>query len=220
MAQATNELIEIRPIERTAVKIRIVGDSPLIVHAWDPKAKQMMLDAQMGATKTKAKAKRDPFDDFINSMYWLEGKPEKSTPEAFAEAVGNGARWGFKVGAIKQAANSAAYRLKWVKNQMELRGAYFLRSEYGDMAEIKGCVPDMREDMVRIGMGSADLRYRGEFKDWYMDFILEYNASGAMSLEQIINCINAGGFAVGIGEWRPEKDGDFGTFHVETGQAR
>lgn len=220
MAKATNELIEIRPIERTAVKIRIVGDSPLIVHAWSEKAKRMMLEAQMGATKTKAKEKRDPFDDFINSLYWLEGKPEESTPEAFVEAVGNGAMWGFPVGAIKQAANSAAYRLKWVKNQMELRGAYFLRSDDGDMAEIKGCVPEMREDMVRVGMGSADLRYRGEFKDWYMDFILEYNASGAMSLEQIINCINAGGFAVGIGEWRPEKDGDFGTFHVEAGMAR
>lgn len=220
MAKAINELIEIRPLERKAVKIRIVGDSPLIVHAWSDKAKKMMLDAQTGATKTKAKAKRDPFDDFIQSMYWIEGKPEESTPEAFAEAVGNGARWGFPVGAIKQAANSAAYRLKWVKNQMELRGAYFLRTEDGDMAEIRGCVPEMREDMVRVGMGTADLRYRGEFKDWYMDFILEYNASGAMSLEQIINCINAGGFAVGIGEWRPEKDGSFGTFHVETGQAR
>lgn len=220
MAKATaNELIEIRPIERKTVDIRIVGDSPLIVHAWDPKAKQMMLDAQMGVTKTKAKAKRDPFDDFIQSMYWLEEKPKESTPEAFAEAVANGAKWGFLASAIKQAANSAAYRLKWVKNQMELRGAYFLRSEYGEFVEIKGCVPEMREDMVRIGMGSADLRYRGEFKDWYMDFTIEYNASGAMSLEQIINCINAGGFAVGIGEWRPEKDGSFGTFHVEAGKA-
>jgi len=36
-----------------------------------------------------------------------------------------------------------------------------------------------------------------------------------MSLEQIINCINAGGYTVGIGEWRPEKDGNFGMFHVE-----
>lgn len=208
--------IEIRPLEIKKINIRIVGDSPLIVHAWSTKAKQMMLDAQMGKTKTKAKPKKDPFDDFINSMYWLEGKPEESTPEAFAEAVHNGARWGFPVGAIKQAANSAAYRMGWVKNQMELRGAYFLKTNDGEMAEIKGCVPQIREDMVRVGMGTADIRYRGEFKDWYMDFELHYNASGSMTLEQIINCINAGGFACGIGEWRPEKDGSFGTYHVET----
>lgn len=128
----------------------------------------------------------------------------------------NGAKWGFPVGAIKQAANSAAYRMGWVKNQMELRGSYFLQTEWGEMAEIKGSIPKMREDMVRIGMGSADLRYRGEFSDWFMDFDLQYNASGNLTLEQILNCINAGGFVCGIGEWRPEKDGSFGKYHVET----
>ena len=216
MATKKEETVQIKPLDIQKINIRIVGDTPLIVHAWSDKAKKMMLDAQMGATKTSAKEKRDPFDDFIQSLYWLEGKPEKSTPEAFMKAVEKGAKWGFPVGAIKQAANSAAYRLKWVKNQMELRGSYFLNTEYGDMCEIKGSVPEMREDMVRVGMGSADLRYRGEFKNWYADMTLEYNASGGMSLEQIINCINAGGYVCGLGEWRPEKDGSFGKFHIET----
>lgn len=209
------EVLEIRPLEIKSIPIRIVGDTPLIVHAWSEKAKKMMLDAQTGATKTKAKEKRDPFDDFINSLYWLEGMPEESTPEAFAKAVKNGAKWGFPVGAFKQAGNSAAYRMSWVKNQMQLRGAYFLKTEWGDMAEIKGSVPEMREDMVRIGMGSADLRYRGEFRQWYIDMILEYNASGGLSLEQIINVLNCGGYVTGVGEWRPEKDGSNGRYHVE-----
>ena len=216
MAKNTETTIAITPLDIKSVKIRIVGDTPLIVHAWSDKAKKMMLDAQMGVTKTKAKDKKDPFDDFINSMYWIAEKPEESTPAAFANAVSNGAKWGFPVGAIKQAANSAAYRLKWVKNQMELRGSYFLKSEYGFLGEIKGCIPEIREDMVRVGMGTADIRYRAEYKNWYMDFDLEYNASGGMTLEQIINCINAGGYCCGLGEWRPEKDGDFGRFHVET----
>jgi len=210
------EVIEIRPLDIKRVKVRIVGDTPLIVHAWSEKAKRQMLEAQMKTTKTKAKEVRNPFDDFIQSLYWLEGKPEESTEEAFEEAVKNGAKWGFPVGAIKQAGNSAAYRMGWVKNQMQLRGSYFLQTEYGDMAEIKGFIPEMREDMVRIGMGSADLRYRGEFKNWYMDMTLEYNASGDMTLEQILNVINAGGYTCGIGEWRPEKDGSFGKYHIET----
>ena len=215
MATKKDELIQITPISIQTAPIRIVGDTPLIVHAWSEKAKRMMLDAQMGKTKTKAKEKKDPFDDFVQSLYWLEGKPEVSTPEAFEKAVNNGAKWGFPVGAIKQAANSAAYRMKWVKNQMELRGSYFLKTEYGDMAEIKGGAPMMREDMVRVGMGTADIRFRGEFRDWYIDCLIEYNANGGMSLEQIINCINAGGYTVGIGEWRPEKDGSNGMFHIE-----
>lgn len=207
-------VVEIRPLDIKRVKIKIVGDTPLIVHAWSEKAKRMMLEAQTKATKTKGKSIRDPYDDFIQSMYWLEGKPEESTVEAFEYAVKNGAKWGFPVGAIKMAGNSAAYRNGWVKNQMSLRGSYFLKTEYGEMAEIKGSTPIMREDMVRIGMGSADLRYRAEFRNWSMEMILEYNASGDMTLEQIVNIINAGGYSVGIGEWRPEKDGSFGTYHI------
>lgn len=215
MAKKEVEVLTITALDIKEVPIRIVGDTPLIVHAWSEKAKRMMLDAQMKTTKTKAKDLRDPYDDFIQSMYWIQGKPEVSTPEAFEEAVKNGAKWGFPVGAIKMAGNAAAYRLGWVKNQMELRGSYFLKSEYGDMARIVSDEPVMREDMVRIGMGSADLRYRAEYNNWHMDLILEYNASGNMTLEQIVNVINAGGYVCGLGEWRPEKDGINGRYHIE-----
>lgn len=34
--------------------------------------------------------------------------------------------------------------------------------------------------------------------------------------EQIVNLFNVAGFACGVGEWRPSKDGSFGTFHVES----
>lgn len=213
--KAENNVIEIKALDIKRVNIRIVGDSPLIVHAWSEKAKRQMLEAQMKTTKTKAKEARDPYADFIGSMYWLTQQPE-ATPEAFEKAVKAGAKWGFPVGAIKQAGNSAAYRLGWCKNQMELRGSYFLSSEYGEMAEICGSIPEIREDMVRINGGSADLRYRGEFKDWYMNLTIEYNAGGNLTLEQIVNVINAGGYCVGLGEWRPERDGSFGKYHVET----
>lgn len=215
MAKKEIEVLTITGLDIKEVPIKIVGDTPLIVHAWSEKAKRMMLDAQMKTTKTKAKELRDPYDDFIQSMYWIEGKPEVSTPEAFEESVKNGAKWGFPVGAIKMAGNAAAYRLGWVKNQMELRGSYFLKSEYGDIARIISDEPIMREDMVRVGMGSADLRYRAEYDNWSMDLILEYNASGNMTLEQIVNVINAGGYVCGLGEWRPEKDGINGRYHIE-----
>ena len=213
------EVVEIRPIEIRKIPIRIVGDSPLITHAWSEKAKRMMLEAQQKTTKTKAKEIRRPFMDFIESMYWLSEKPTADTDEKlekmFEEIMTSGTgRFGFSVTAVKQAANSAAYRLGWVKNQMELRGSYFLDGGFGDYFEIKYEDLRMREDMVRIGLGSADLRYRAEFSGWYADLVLKYNANSNMTIEQIINCINAGGFACGIGEWRPEKDGSFGMYHV------
>lgn len=207
---------DVIPIQFVEIPIRIVGDTSLIVHNWSEKSKRQMLENMMQTTKKadkKAREPKDPFDDFIQSMYWLTEKPE-STPEAFEKAVRNGAKWGFPVTAIKKSANTAAYEQKWVKNRNGLRGAYFLKTEYGELAEIKGCLPEMREDPVNV-QGGSDLRYRAEFRNWYMDLTLSFNKNGVISFDQIMNCINAGGGCYGIGEWRPQKDGVHGMFHVE-----
>ena len=133
---------------------------------------------------------------------------------AFDEAIANGATFGFPVVAFKKAATSTAYRLGWVKNQTGMRCAFFIDGNETGLVEIHSDAPTMREDMVKIGMGTADLRYRAQFDNWYADLNITYNASGEFTLENIINAINAGGFACGVGEWRPERDGQFGMFHV------
>lgn len=211
--KAASEVIEISPIRITKTKIRIVGDTPLIMHAWSEKAKREMLEKQMKATKTKAREAKNPVADFIRSMYWLTPMPEEMTEESFDEAIANGARFGFPVAAFKQAAISAAYRMGWSKDMASLRGAFFINGDENQMIEIRGEAPVMREDMVRI-QGTADIRYRGEFRNWYAEFDVSYNENGKYSLEQIVNIINAGGYFCGVGEWRPEKDGQFGMFHV------
>lgn len=212
--KANTEVIEIRPIEIKKVTIRIVGDTPLIMHAWSEKAKRMMLEAQMGVAKGKKKEAKNPVDDFIRSMYWMTPMPEDGTMESFEEAIANGARFGFPVTAFKQAAISAAYRMGWAKDKMSMRGAFFIDSDENGMIEIHSDTPEMREDMVKVGMGTADIRYRGEFKNWYADLTISYNANGQYSLENIVNIINAGGYVCGVGEWRPERDGQNGMFHV------
>lgn len=218
----STEVVEIRPIDMKTVEVTLVGDTPMIMHAWSEKAKRMMLEAQQGKAKGKKKPIKNPVDDFIQSIYWLTEKPtypdgssEEVCEEAFNKAIANGAKFGFPVTAFKQAAISAAYRMGWVKNQMGLRGAFFIESEYGDMVEIKSDTPIMREDMVKIAGGTADIRYRGEFCNWSATFKVKYNANGEFSLENIINIINAGGTICGVGEWRPERDGQFGMYHVK-----
>lgn len=208
------EVVEIKPVELRSVTLKIVGDTPLIVHAWSEKAKRMMLEAQMGLAKGKKKEVKNPVDDFIQSMYWLTEKPKESTEEAFMQAIKDGARFGFPATAFKQSAISAAYRLGYVKDKMGLRGAFFINGDENGMIEIHSDTPIMREDMVKIGMGTADLRYRGEFRNWRAELNISYNANGSFSLENIVNIINAGGYACGVGEWRVEKDGQNGAFHV------
>lgn len=212
----TVEVVAIKPIEMQTVEITIKGDTPLIMHAWSEKAKRMMLEAQQGKAKGKKKDVKNPVEDFINSMYWLTEPPTEGTEEAFDEAIAKGAKFGFPITAFKQAAISAAYRMGWVKDKMGLRGAFFIESDYGEMVEIKSDAPIMREDMVKIGMGTADLRYRGEFRNWSATFRVKYNVNGQFNLENIINIINAGGTICGVGEWRPERDGQNGMYHIAT----
>lgn len=97
---------------------------------------------------------------------------------------------------------------------MSIRGAFYIQGDENGMVEIHSDAPILREDMVKIGMGTADLRYRGEFRNWYADLNLSYNRNGNYDLNSIVNMINAGGYICGVGEWRPERDGTYGMFHV------
>lgn len=220
MATKKSEIVNIERLKIEHRQITIVGDTPLIVHAWSEKAKKEMLEKQQKKTKTSSKAIRDPFAEFMNACYWITEKPKEDTEEAFAEAIQNGAKFGFPVTAIKQAAQSTLYRLGVIPNQMIMRGAFFIKgigeNQLGEI--ITPYPPECREDMVKIGgiSKTSDLRYRPCFNDWKMVLDVEYNASSDMTWEQIVNGINTAGFMNGIGEWRPEKDGPYGRFHVES----
>lgn len=71
----------------------------------------------------------------------------------------------------------------------------------------------MREDVVRLSLASTDLRYRGEFDPWSTTLTISYVA-GNISAEQLANLLVRAGIQVGVGEWRPEKDGRYGTWTV------
>ena len=225
MATKATEVIAIRPIEVEKFTLRLMGDSPLIMHAWSEKAKREMYEAQQGKKKVKTeKERKNAVHDFVQSMYWLTKKPniepsmsDEDSEAAFMKAIEDGAKFGFPATAFKQAGNSAAYRMGWVKNQMGLRGAYFIEADNEEgLVEIHSDTPEMREDMVKIGMGTADIRYRGQFNNWYADITVSYNKNGQYTKEDIVNIINAGGFICGAGEWRPERDGQYGMYHVAT----
>ena len=215
-AKTVTKAITIPAIDIREMTLKVVGDSPLIMHAWDDKIKRQMLDKMMGKAVSKGRDIKNPVYDFMSSMYWLDGAPEEPTEEAFGKAV-EIARFGFPCVAFKASAVSAGFRAKVTKDKVSVQGAFHINgcgigSEYGSFVEIKG-IPRMREDMVRVANGAPDIRYRGEFPEWEALINVRYNA-GAITDEQIANLFNLGGFAVGVGEWRPEKGGMNGMYHV------
>ena len=187
------QVIELKKINIQLATVELVGDSPLIVHAWSEKVKKGMLDKQMKKAKG-AQAAKDPQRDYEEAFYRLPN----GTP-------------GFPAIGFKASAVSAGGRFCEGLKMTELRGAFHIPCE---LVPIEG-EPNMREDMVRVGMGTADIRYRPEFKKWRAKLPIRYNAD-KISLEQIVNLFNQAGFGVGVGEWRPEKDGSYGMFHVAT----
>ena len=209
-AQATKE-ITIPAIDIRTVAFRIVGESPLIMHAWNPKIKQEMLDKMMGKAKSKVRGVKDPWSEFINSMYWLDGKPEEATQEAFDEAISSGrAKFGFPSVAFKASAVSAGYRTGVMKDKVSSHGGFHID---GEIVEIQG-TPQMHESMVKVANGMPDIRFRGMFPEWSAGITVRYNA-GVFSDEQVVNLFSLGGFAVGVGEWRPERGGSYGMYSVK-----
>jgi hypothetical protein len=206
MAVKTAPVIELPRLRIETAQLRIVGDSSLVVHKWSEKAKEEMRAKQMKKAK-KAKEAKDPWRDFCESMYWLTPMPENPTQEDV-----DAARFGFPSVAFKSAAVDACSHVDGV-TKVEARGAFHL---LGDFVEIEGR-PVMREDLVRVGMGTADLRYRAEFNPWAATLTIQYNAN-VLSVDQIANLFNTAGFAIGVGEGRPQRDYVWGRFHVEVAE--
>ena len=185
------QVVQIAPIKIVKTTVKVVGTSPLIVHAWSVKAKEQMRMKQQKLAKT-AKEAKDPEADFHGAKY-IDAQGRDCVPAlAFKNAIVSAARFSEDM------------------KMTVLRGAIFV---VGDLLPIdyESCV--MREDTVRVGMGTADLRYRPEYTGWSIDLPIEFNSS-VISASQVMNLIKLAGFAVGICEWRPERDGQHGRFDI------
>lgn len=117
-------------------------------------------------------------------------------------------RFGFPSVAIKKCAVAAANLCGLQKTAV--RQVFHVE---GDLVEIHSDSPVMRRDWVRPQFNTTDLAYRPEFKNWTMDVLIKYNAD-VITAAQLVNLLVRGGFGVGIGAFRPEKDGQWGMFTV------
>ncbi len=191
-------------------EIWLVGDTPLITHAWSEKARREMLQKQVKATRGGKEA-RDPQADYVSSLY----------------EMGDGV-YGFPATGIKNCILSAAHKDKglartavmaalWIDAEM-VRTRPALAGAVCDMPLVRiiGSAPEMREDMVKIGSGMnkiANLAYRGQFTVWAMKITGRFNSS-TITPEALAFLIQEAGMASGLGEWRNERKGLFGAFHL------
>jgi hypothetical protein len=184
------------------LRIPITGTAPLIVHRWSEKAKLELLESQQG--KSKPKEPRDPDAEYEASLYRMareDGAPGYGFPSlAFKSCVVETFRFfGKEI-------------TKVLLQQSVFVHGILTSADPAPLIPIIG-EPKMREDIVRIGKGGTQNRFRGEFTEWSAKLDLTY-VTAALSQDTMLSLLDAGGMFVGIGEWRPEKSGESGTFMI------
>ena len=192
-----SNVITLEEMKQSVLTTKIEGVSPLIEHKWSEKALTMLRDKHAGI-KVKNREARDPEAEFHSAYYKCED-----------------GQYGFPAGGIKQCLINAAHKDIGLEKTLLRKSLFIIPDDtINNLCAFETDDPVMREDIVRIGQGSTDLRYRPEFRYWSMLIRMEFDS---MSLTQntILNLVQRAGFGVGLGEWRPEKGGEYGRFQVD-----
>jgi hypothetical protein len=176
------------------LKVTIKGTAPLIHHEWSEKAKRMIRSKQAKEAMPKKEA-RNPKEEYEAA------KVKTDKGELAIKAI-----W------VKQAMVNACRTVEGLPMTL-VRGTVFVKGDALGMIPIKYKSEKMVEDVVIIGKGVSDLRYRPYIYDWEASVEIIYDAD-VLSASQVANLLKRAGFSAGIGEMRPEKGREFGTFEV------
>lgn len=172
------------------VALEIAGTAPIIQNAFSQKAIEQMLRKHMGLNvQREKKVPRQCVEDAtIRNI-----KGEVCIPVA-----------GFKKGML-----SASTLIKGLK-KTQLRIALYVE---GKSVPIKYNSMTPRMDMVRTSgvARTPDVRFRPMFDGWSARLVIQF--ADFIPVQTVVDLLNRAG-QVGVCEWRPEKDGTFGTYKV------
>jgi hypothetical protein len=174
------------------------------MHAWSKKAIGMMEAAQQQTddptikkgTRKKNLPARVPEEEFRDAIQLTaDGKP------------------GIPAVMIKKAMVEACKHIDGIPSTVAMSSITVI----GDVLPIEASEAVMRTDMVKIGPWSnrvATPRYRPEYAEWSCVVHIRYWAD-KLSADHVVNLLSIAGFTNGLGEWRQQKGGNYGAFHVE-----
>ena len=192
-----SNVIQLEEMQQSILTTRITGMSSLIEHKWSKKAIRWMEDKHKGV-KVKNREVRDPEQEFRDAAYVCED-----------------GRFGFPAGGLKKCLIGAAHKDIGLEKTLLKKSLFILPDDtVNNLCGFESDEPLMRQDIVKVGMGATDLRYRPEFRNWSMIVRMEFD-SQSLTQNTILNLIQRAGFGVGLGEMRPEKGGEYGRFEVD-----
>jgi hypothetical protein len=222
MAKDAQVVIKIQVLKTS--KVNIIGDTPLIMHRFSEKVKQKIAEGQSSKGKTQARKPRDPLAEAVHGLHLRSGDMHEEILERLRKSSINPYKdaskilkeydIGFPASGLKKACGDVAVEIDKVTKAKTYRAFHIYGADGDNLIEIKYKKAFIREDPVRLAKGAADLRYRFYFQGWGCTVAIRHN--DFMTIDQIIALIESAGFSCGLGDWRPQKSGNNGMFHVHT----
>ena len=191
--------LEIQPLKRGRIKLRMMGTTPLYFNSMSSKAMRDLLIG--GGKKTAAQRKEikhNPEQEFRDSVY---KKP-------FGETL-----LCFPAPGVKGAMATAALETDGITKTSVQRSIFLPQTHL----QIWG-TPQLKIDMVRSAdmNKTPDMRTRAYLPRWCAEVDIAY-VQPTLSQYSIVSLLTNAGSIVGIGDFRQEKGrGSFGTFDVLT----
>ena len=194
---------EIAKLELERIKVPIIGTAPLLCDNWSEWALQALRDRN--AKKATIKRVYTPEEQYLATLYRV-AKEDGTEAYGFPTA-----------GFLKATLGSFRYYGKAVKRtelvqNIRIHGV-LTKADNQVLTEITG-EHRLREDRIGTRGGGGQLAYRAEFPEWSAVLDMEY-VSTSIDESSVIKLIYGGGVGVGVGNWRPEKGGTFGTYTID-----
>lgn len=202
MPTKQTKMIEIPPIEVQTIRVTIQGTSPLLTNRF---ADETLKEIVASQGEKKASKKRDPIDPQKRAsacIHWLQNG--KGKPVAAFSGVG-----------IWKCIFTAAKYVDWVMTE-----AKALIQVPDVLVEIQSEDDwQLFSHFAKPNFKTTVIAHRPRWNDWRMTFDVRFDKRG-IGMEQVVNLIYHAGLKIGLGSWRPEKSGTFGTFRIQSVEDR
>lgn len=192
---AKEQKVNIKPLKIGSLKLKVVGKTPYM-----PEPMDMAVLDRYDKKKSKQTYNKDDIseEDKAKEKYYYTQDGKKGIPaRAFYNSM------------IRASSYLFEKRDGGMRNVKE--GITIL----GDILPLKFKKEVKVEHWGRMsGMTKAPRKIiRNSFEDWSCELIVEYNQE-QLSPEHIINILNWAGFHIGVGAFRKEKTGNYGSFYI------
>lgn len=213
---AKQTTVKIQPLNIGKITLNLEGISPLVVHNFDEKSRQEMLENQTKQNKKTKKAPRSPETEFLGAFYVVEGEiPQPNVdeetrqvsydPKALANFVKKG-MFGVPLAGFKNSLISACRNTDL--RMTALRQTIFVSCPHDPtFAIIESDHPPHMDSRICRLAGAARTpieRFRPMWETWRTTIDVEFDAN-MMTSSEVANLVSVAGFYVGICEGRPER---------------